>query len=325
VTAPKGEERGGAVKVVVRWIGHLCSLAALGAWSVWIGWRVATLSSPVGVFVLLLELAAIAAAATLTLGLWSSRPASGPRRSGTLVPARLAGPLGVCLADVHPVGQDDTVEVAFARRGVALLRGGSSRPTVRSSAWAVLATEGMRRMLFVVALVAVLLSGRFPFPWPPAPVLAALAVSQPLLAVGHWSLSGGLLRPGDRLAWSMGSIGAGFGDGNSRSGLPIRWAATIATVVVLNVAVSLRGVSDRWTHGLGSMGHDERVVSMIVATWLVVTGLVALRSLPHPVLAPYGATRRLEEGPARRLALGATFAVAGLGLAAGMLPGVSPA
>jgi hypothetical protein len=192
-------------------------------------------------------------------------------------------------------------------------------------AWAVVATEGVRRAVFVAILVVVLFSGRFPFPWPPAPILWSVAASQPLLAVGVWLSSGGMVRPGDRLAWSMASIGAGLGDGVSRSGLPIRWAATMATVVVLNVAVSLRGVSDRWTHGLGAMTRDERALSMVVATWLVVAGLVALRRLPRPVLEPYGATRRLEEGSARRLALGTTFAVALLGLGAGLLPGPVPA
>jgi len=46
-----------------------------------------------------------------------------------------------------------------------------------------------------------------------------------------------------------------------------------------------------------------------------------LRSLPQPELGFYGATRRLEEGSTRRLALGATLAVAVLGFTVGVLPG----
>ena len=60
----------------------------------------------------------------------------------------------------------------------------------------------------------------------------------------------------------MASVGAGVGDGRSRSGLPIRWVTTMATMVALNLAVALRGLSDRWTHGLGPMAHDARVVAM---------------------------------------------------------------
>jgi heme/copper-type cytochrome/quinol oxidase subunit 1 len=96
-------------------------------------------------------------------------------------------------------------------------------------------------------------------------------------------------------------------------------------MVSLNLAVSLRGVSDRWTHGLGAMTHQERVVTMAVAAWMVGWGLAALRSLPQPQLGYYGATRRLEEISTRRLALGATFTVAAVGMVAGVLPGGLPA
>ena len=92
-------------------------------------------------------------------------------------------------------------------------------------------------------------------------------------------------------------------------------------MVALNLAVSLRGLSDRWTHGLGAMAHDERVLTMAAAAWMVGWGFVALRSLPQPELGDYGATRRLEESSTRRLALGATLAVATVGLVAGILPG----
>ena len=55
--------------------------------------------------------------------------------------------------------------------------------------------------------------------------LALLAASQLALTLGHYLLSDGLIRPGARLRWSMASVGAGFGDGTSRTGLPIRWTA----------------------------------------------------------------------------------------------------
>ena len=123
----------------------------------------------------------------------------------------------------------------------------------------------------------------------------------------------------------MASVGAGLGDGTSRTGLPIRWASTLATMVALNLVVSLRGLSDRWTHGLGAMAHGERVMAMAAAAWLVGWGFVALRALAQPELGYYGATRRLEETSTRRLALGATLTVAAVGMIAGVLPGGVPA
>ncbi len=180
-------------------------------------------------------------------------------------------------------------------------------------------------MVFVGLLVAVLLTGWSPFEMPPWGALAALLAAQVLFAVGYWGLSGGALRPGARLRWSMASIGAGLGDGTSRSGLPIRWIATMATMIVLNLAVALRGLSDRWTHGLGPMPRDERVTAMIVAWWLVAVGFAALRILVQPSLGYYGATRRLEENSTRRLALGTTLVVAVVGFVAGVLPAGLPA
>jgi len=226
------------------------------------------------------------------------------------------------------VGADDTGEVAWARQGVGSLRASvldADRPSLRQVAWSVVAVEGMRRMLCVVVVVVVLFSGRSPFEVPPFEILAVLVASQLALSLGHYLLSDGLIRPGARLRWSMASVGAGFGDGRSRTGLPIRWTSTLATMVVLNVAVSLRGISDRWTHGLGAMAHGERVMAMAAAAWLVGWGFVALRALAEPELGYYGATRRLEETSTRRLALGATLTVAAVGLIVGGLPGGAPA
>jgi hypothetical protein len=252
-----------------------------------------------------------------------------PTRSSSLVD-ELGELLGLdALAPVDAHGADDTGEVARARRGLALLDPRSSEPVMgrrlAETAWALVAVEGIRRLLFVVALVVVLLSGRFPFEIPHWTMFATLVLAQVFFALGHWMLSGGAWWPGIRLRWSMASVGAGFGDGTSRTGLPIRWTATLATMVALNLAVSLRGVSDRWTHGLGPMPHDERVVSMVVAAGLVTAGFAAMPILVRPSLGYYGPTRRLEETSTRRLAIGATLAVALLGFVAGVLPGGLPA
>jgi hypothetical protein len=327
-------QAGAAVNPAVRWAGRLASLAGLAAWSTWLAWRVS--SAPVdaiSALVLVLEVAALLVSLVISAAMWSygSRPGhSGVRsRSAPLVDV-VGEMLGIAdLATVQACGADDTGEVARARRGLQLLDPRASRaivgPPVAVTAWALVAVEGIRRMMFVALLVVVLLTGRFPFELPSATMLAAPAVAVVSFSVSHWMLSGGVLRPGVRLRWSMASIGAGLGDGTSRSGLPIRWTATLATMIVLNLAVALRGVSDRWTHGLGPMPHDERVVAMLVSWWLVLVGFAALRILAKPSLGFYGATRRLEETSTRRLALGTTLAVALVGFAAGVLPGGLPA
>ncbi len=273
----------------------------------------------------LLELTALAVSIVLALALWSRPRPNPPRSPGLMLPDVFAELLGLDeLRSVPLHGPDDSGEVARARRGLRLLDPRRRQP-VSITACAFVAVEGIRRMVFVALLVAVLLTGRVPFEMPPASMLLLLIGAQLLFAIGHWMLSGGALRPGVRLRWSMASIGAGLGDGSSRSGLPIRWTATMGTMIVLNLAVALRGVSDRWTHGLGPMAHDERVAAMVVAWWLVFVGFAALRTLTQPSLGFYGATHRLEENSTRRLAMGTTLAVSMLGFVAGVLPGGLPA
>lgn len=329
---------GGVAMLAARWAGRFASVVGVVAWSFWLAWR--STSSPLGVVsvvVLVLEIAALLVSIVLSAALWSlpGRPCPVRKSAGlTDLFAELLGLAGLEAVEAH--GADDTGEVARARRGLRLLdprtastvrtaAPTSGRRQIATTAWALVAVEGMRRMMFVGVLVAVLLTGRLPFQMPAWPVLAALIGAQMSFAVGHWLLSGGVLRPGARLRWSMSSIGAGLGDGASRTGLPIRWTATLATMVVLNLAVALRGVSDRWTHGLGPMPHDERVAAMVLSWWLVIVGFAALRILDKPSLGFYGATRRLEETSTRRLALGTTLAVALVGFVAGVLPSGLPA
>ena len=318
----------------VRFVGRLLAVASLVAWLVWLGWRVSSpMNGIVGFVVLLLEVGAFAAAAILSSALWrapltgaTSAQRRASRRADVALPETMAVALALATAPDgrrSTVGADDTGEVAWARQGIGSLRPaallGAHRPSLQQVAWSIVAVEGMRRMLAVVVVVAILFTGRSPFEVPPYEILALLVASQLALTLGHYLLSDGLIRPGARLRWSMASVGAGFGDGTSRTGLPIRWTSTLATMVVLNIVVSLRGLSDRWTHGLGAMAHDERVMAMAAAAWLVGWGFVALRALPQPELGYYGATRRLEETSTRRLALGATLTVAAIGLIAGVL------
>jgi len=319
-------------------VGWCCCIAGLALWLGWLGWRVtAPVHGVIGVGALLLELVAFSAALVVSVGLVVADLTSDPdrRRRRFRAHDRTARWSVATALDIEPgepstVGADDTGEVAWARHGLRVLAAPSGRhetppPSLTDAAGAVIAVDGLRRLMFVALLVAVLFTGQAPFGVPAWWIAALLGASQLLLSIGHWLLSDRILRPGDRFRWSMGSIGAGLGDGVYRTGLPIRWTATMATMVVLNLSVSLRGLSDRWTHGLGAMPHDERVATMSVALVLVLVGFASLRGLRQPELGFYGATRRLEEGSTRRWALGATLAVAALGFTVGVLPAGAPA
>ncbi len=322
------------------WIGRLLSAGALAAWCGWLAWSLSSFTPGVlGALVLALQFMAFSAALVVTAGLWAipRRPGGYARTRGrpTPMPVVMADALGldrsfVALAGEPDVGEDDTGEIAWARRGLGVLGAARSRSAtppavrIREAAWSVVSIDGLRRMLAIVLLIAVLFTGQTPFDRPSWSVVALLAGGVGGLSLGHWLLSGGRIRPGARLVWSMASVGAGVGNGTSRSGLPVRWMTTMATMVALNLAVALRGLSDRWTHGLGPMSHDGRVSAMSLAIGLVFVGLVSLRTLPRPELGFYGATTRLEEPSTRRLALGCTLAVAVLGFVVGVLPADGP-
>ena len=338
-----------ALGAVATKLGRLTGLAfsvvGLAGWLGWLSWRLTTLELailPIGVLVL--EFVAISAALVVTAGLLAGRPAWRRRRRSTdaarQLPVLLAealdlghithernldptDPTGVVISNVGP---DDTGEIAWARRGIRVLgdqrrldrRAQLGTENLREAAWSVVALDGLRRLVSVIALVMVLFTGISPFPTPPASRVVMLASGIALLSIGHWLLSGGHVRPAARLIWSMASIGAGLGDGVSRSGLPIRWAMTMATLIALNISIALRGMSDRWTHGLGPMDDQARVAAMSIAFGLVATGGLAMRRLPQPDLGHYGATRRLEESSVRHLAIGLTLLVALIGFIAGL-------
>jgi hypothetical protein len=179
--------------------------------------------------------------------------------------------------------------------------------------------EGVRRGVAVLVVCAALLLGISPVGRPPALAVAALLGGLAATSVATWILSGGALRPGDRLAWSFAAAGlsVGGGEDDTTSAVPLRWVGVVGAVVALNVAIALRGVSDRWTHGLAPMARDERTATMVLALVLVVAALWTMRSLAPPAVGDR-LPRGLEERSARRTALAAA-ALAGLvGLAAGV-------
>jgi hypothetical protein len=157
---------------------------------------------------------------------------------------------------------------------------------------------------------------------PPLWALIAVVAGSACVSMSHVLGSQGSIRLGDRTRWSFASLGEVFSAADRDDVAPRRWVGTVATVVVLNLAIALRGMSDRWTHGLPPMSDAERMISMSWASVVVVAGLYALRTIPTPKLGnAHLVARRLEERTARQSALGAAVCVGLIGLLAGVLPG----
>ncbi len=302
-----------------RSVGAVLCAVAMSAWAVWLVWRLATIHTAIGAAVFALELVAAAAACALVAGLWNTGSPTAPAQRGS------ARRMREWLTDADDERRSARRACADVARTVRRTPDGP-RPEITGTDMVrtVVATEGLRRAAFVAVVVIVLLSGRVPFDVPPVWAAVALGAAFLVLPLGLGVLSGWRLRPGDRFFWSLATIGAGLGRTSSASVVPARWTAAMATVVVLNLAVALRGVSDRWTHGLDAMSRDARLAAMVVALTVAAGALTTLRTLPHPDVGLFGATGRLDEVTTRRWALGATGAVAVLGLVLGVAtPGVT--
>jgi hypothetical protein len=301
-----------------RWFG--ATSVALGgvAWLAWLGWRVRDASPhPVWVALFSTELLGFAAGVVLALALVRTTPRSDrPDAADSVVgPASVPEAVARTLA-APPVGD---VRAAI-RRGREDARRRGLPLSERAVAFVLL--EGGRRCATVAALVVALLLGANPYPGLTPGWFAVGALAVAATSAGLSLLTRGALRPGDRTAWSFAAIAPTLGWRDRAGTVPIDWAWVMGAVVTLNLAIALRGLSDRWTHGLPPMEHADRIATMGVALVCVAGGLLTLRRMPAPDPGVYdSAVRRVEERSARTTALGATAVVALVGLVAGILPG----
>ena len=301
-----------------RRLGVSLLVVAAVAWVAWFAWRLSTAQAhPVWVVTLLIEVFGVVAGAVVALAL-VRRPAV----VATSCDPADRYPVTVCAlvgstTDGPPLPIDDLHEAVRSAPGrVVAARG------LPSLAVQLALVEVHRRVALVVAIVVGLLVGVAPYDVPPAVALAAGGIALASTSVGTWLVSGRAIRPGDRWSWSCGAIGLVGGSRDLPGAVPLRRAGVVGAVVALELTVGLRGLSDRWTHGLTPMERGERAATMIVALVLALGALVAARRLPTAVPgAPAPGTRRFEERSARQTALGASAAVAIFGLVAGILPG----
>lgn len=130
------------------------------------------------------------------------------------------------------------------------------------AAWSVRSVDGLRRIPLAAIVLGSLLAGRAPF----IPTAAALwflwAPSFVLASVALTMLSGGALRPGDRLRGSVRAL-----------------SLSVGMVVAINAVLVVRGVSDRFTHALRPLDHNMQIGLTAVSLWLLAGSLDTLRLL----------------------------------------------
>jgi hypothetical protein len=302
---------------------------ALGtvAWAIWLAGRLAGASAhPLWVVLFATEVLGVVTGAVVAVAI-ARRPL--PRAAPRATPCNAwsdPGRRDGSDPDSYPTAVAGLLGVATEPEVRATVRGAwrpafSAHTPIADRALALVRFEGARRLGAIVGLALCLLLGVAPLERPSPWLLGAGATGLVLTSIGTTMLAGGVIRPGDRLRWSFASIGLTVGPAEPSDAMPVRWAGVMGSIVALNLAVALRGLSDRWTHGLAPMANAERVTSMSAALLLVAAGLATLRHLQPPEPGRYFVSRRLEERSARQTALGATAVAGLLGLLAGILPG----
>lgn len=290
----------------------------------WFGWRLGCVGwHPVKVAFFAAELGGAVAGVAIAIGLARARDPRPAREFAA--PGRRAESNRFAHAVADVVGRtrsDDLHHVV--RRAIKVAPRWRPRRSADVAMAAVL-FEGPRRLAMVLLVVVGLLIGVSPLPVPPVWAVVAAGVWAGSTSVALVALGRGRVRFGDRIRWSYGAIGEILASADRDDLAPRRWVGTMGTVVAINLAVALRGISDRWTHGLAGMGDDVRTVAIAVAAVLAAGACYTLVTSPTPEIPDaHLVTRRLEERTARQSALAVTLVVGAIGLMAGILPGVDP-
>lgn len=171
--------------------------------------------------------------------------------------------------------------------------------------WSIRPLAGIRRTIVVALIVDALLSGRMPMVFSASAMCATWLPWIVCSTVGLFFLSGRRLRPGDRGRSAFRALGTswrGLTTPNGRPEQPRRIvggafglhhsvAPTVA-VTVISVVLGLRGLSDRFTHTLETIGGREMAALLTVSLCSLWSALDALRLL----------ARRTQSRRARRVA-----------------------
>ncbi len=302
---------------VRRAAGFVALGVSLAATVPWLVWRFGCLDwNPVKWVVLTVELVGLLSGAAIAIALLRSDDRRAVLDDRTFGHRSESNRFANAVADLvgrtrsHDLHRDVRVAVRAASRW-------------RPRSWADVAMaavlfEGVRRLALVLLVSAGLLLGVPPMPVPPRWALAALALALAAISVSHVAAGNGRIRFGDRTRWTYGAIGEILSPVDHAALAPRRWVGTVAAAVLPLLAVGLRGMSDRWTHGLAPMGADVRMGTMLLAVAVSAGAFYTLASTPVPDLPDaHLAIRRLEERTARQAALGTAVVVGAIGLVAG--------
>ena len=316
-TTDSATTRGPRLSAPRRRIGIALLVVGICGWLGWIAWRMTTLAlNPIPILALVIELGGAAIGVVVAFALAHVDRPRATFEDDRRDPWRYA----FAVADrVERTRAADLHREVRSAAGAARRRGKKTRADV---AMGCVLIDGPRRLAMVVVAVLGLLIGVSPLPVPSVASLVSLAIGVGGLSAATVVLSQGRISVGDRLRWTYGSIGELLIRDDVEGVAPRRWVGTVGTIVVVNLAVALRGMSDRWTHGLPTMENDMRIVAMVYAMTLVAGSLFTLVTTAAPQLDnAHLVSRRLEERTARQSALGGALCVGLIGLLAGILPG----
>ncbi len=197
-----------------------------------------------------------------------------------LMPLLAANGLRVVAAGGHPVVAEKPLTsapaVAANRRSQAdagwrLLAGPNGALRARGLrwqdrlalvAWAARSLDGLRRVVLCTIVLGALLAGRAPFAPSARPMLYLWVPTFVLASVALALLSGGALRPGDRVRGSVRAVGLSIG-----------------LVIAINSVLVIRGISDRFTHALRPLDHNTQIGLSAISLWLLAGSLDSLRML----------------------------------------------
>ena len=299
-------------------VGAGVALATFGTLGmlVWLSWRVTHVAlDPVGITFLLAEVAGLFGGLAVASGLaarWTARSVYADEiRDSHSFAHSVADLVGRTRADDLHHDLRTTVRAAPRWRW---------RDSADAAVVAVL-LDGPRRLVMVVAVTLGLLFGASPFGPPPWWALVALGAGCVGIGTAHVVLGRGRIRYGDRTRWTYGAIGEVVVRTEVDGVAPRRWVGAIAAAVTVSVAVGLRGMSDRWTHGLPAMDDEDRIVLLAIGAALVLGALYTLATSPRPTqVDAHLVARHLDERTARQTVLAVAVVLGTVGLVAGLLP-----
>ena len=295
----------------------MVSLVIAGAcWSAWFGWRIA--SMPIHLIPLLaaaIELVVAASGLLVGFGLLTAAQPRDAFREDHIDSHRFAFSIADLVGRTRSTDLHREVRVAMRSAPKRMRR------SPADLAMGAVLLDGPMRLASVSVLVLALLLGVAPMPIPPVWAFSAFVLGVASVSAAHVALGRGRLLVGDRLRWSYSAMGEVIARTDHGRVAPRRWEGVVGAVVALNIAVALRGMSDRWTHGFAPMDPDGRHITMLLAVLSVLGGLYTLRTVTAPeAISGIQLSRRLEESTARQTAIGAAVCIGSIGLIAGIMP-----